>query len=158
MMRQPCQEESLPAHSTCATSRMLLRLARSALPAHRRDALLHLVPLLLATAVRAEALLRQLQGPLEGRGRADLDQLDHALLIGCKAHALTNHLTHVGDALAQAPFATSWTWRHLAARHDEAADQTSSKPRPLGLWLLVLPQGLPHVAGNLNFECLNVLA
>merc|ERR1712118_567579 len=84
----------------CERSRLLLR-------PHRLHDPFHLRALLLAALVRAQALLGKLESALEGRGGADLEQLEQAALVRREADSLTNNLLHDLAALRQLPLALS---------------------------------------------------
>merc|ERR1719436_1697321 len=102
---------------------------RSALPAQRRNSLAHLLALLLAAPVRAQPLLRQLQSALEGRRRANLQQLNHAALIGCKARHFANDFPDHLDPRAQLALAVGRLGAHLAPCRDEATVQAHRQAR-----------------------------
>merc|ERR1719215_1169041 len=123
--------------------------ARSALAAHSRDGLGHLLALLLAALVSAEPLLRQLQGTLEGGGGADLDKLDHASLVRGITDHLPNDLLDQNIALAVPALHVGRPLRHFAPRHDETLVQAGGEAG--GLWL----RCLPHVGGLQESAALN---
>merc|ERR1719277_1948732 len=91
-----------------------------ALLAQRRQRLGHLVPLLLAALVRAQALLRDLQGALESRRRADPQQLDHAALVGREPRHLADYLLDQAVTLGLPAYAVGRLRLHGPAGGDEA--------------------------------------
>ena len=112
------------------------------LAAHGCDGLHHVVALLLAATVGAQPLLGQLQRTLERGSGANLQQLDHAALIGREAHNLADHLADEGHTSALLALAVGRLWLQLPSGHDEALVQAGSKAG--GRRLLVSRLG--HVA------------
>ena len=99
----------------------------SSLSAHSCHGLHHVIALLLAAAVGAQPLLGQLQRALEGGGGADLQQLDHAALVGRKAHNLADHFANQGHASELLALAVRRFWLQLPSGDDESLVQACSR-------------------------------
>ena len=101
--------------------------------------------------MRAEAPLGQLQGALEGGGGADLEQLDHAALVGGEAHDLADDLADQGVAHALAALAVGGLLRQLALGHDVALVQARGHAGGLRLGSQAL--GLHLLAHVVSSSC-----